>query len=344
MVIISSAGISGSNSFLEAVTRELPEDGGVFRPGVVPMLPDAFFMNFHRMTFDEICFIVASTLIGEDISSEGLREVISESVTEDLPLDKVADRVYALARQEMTGDWESDKSGAIFPVRLIEYMRAASGDKRLLTVVIPADDFGAFVAGNLFSKAENVRIVMLSSRHSPSFTKKIRTFGDAENVDFVKINGSKEQCERLLGRMMNDKELRQRIFLCQATARNPVIVLNKVIQFFQALARLVALRKSEGFAGEEVLGRGVVFYVHRDNEALKEAAPIARRMGLPFLRLEYIDDDTDISSLPALGDKEIGVVIPNVHMPDTGLNNESRKPVIRLAPSFPALKQYFSNL
>ena len=63
----------------EAVVKGLAPDNGLYMPEKIHVLPDAFFKNIGEMTLQEISYVVANTLFGEDVDSEMLRNIVYDA-------------------------------------------------------------------------------------------------------------------------------------------------------------------------------------------------------------------------------------------------------------------------
>ena len=51
----------------EAVVKGLACDRGLYMPESIKMLPQSFFDNIDKMSFQEIAFVVAQAFFGEDV-------------------------------------------------------------------------------------------------------------------------------------------------------------------------------------------------------------------------------------------------------------------------------------
>ena len=63
----STNGQSSSVSLHEAVVKGLASDRGLFMPERIKTLPEDFFDNIGKMSFQEIAYTVADAFFGEDV-------------------------------------------------------------------------------------------------------------------------------------------------------------------------------------------------------------------------------------------------------------------------------------
>ena len=76
MQYYSTNGQSPKVGLQEAVVHGLASDRGLFMPEIIPTIPKAFFKNISEMTLQEIAYVVANTLFGQDVESETLKNIV----------------------------------------------------------------------------------------------------------------------------------------------------------------------------------------------------------------------------------------------------------------------------
>ena len=96
MQYYSTNGNAQMASLQEAVVRGLATDRGLYMPERIPTIPKAFFNNIAEMSLQDISYVVANTLFGEDIESEVLKKIVFETLNFDIPLKHVAQNRYSL--------------------------------------------------------------------------------------------------------------------------------------------------------------------------------------------------------------------------------------------------------
>ena len=83
-------------SLEKAVVKGLAEDKGLYMPERIKPLPQEFFDNIDKLSFQEIAYHVADCFFGEDVDSESLRAIVYDTLQFDCPVVKVTDNIYTL--------------------------------------------------------------------------------------------------------------------------------------------------------------------------------------------------------------------------------------------------------
>ena len=83
----STEGKSSKVSLEEAVMRGLAEDGGLFMPDRIPVLPASFFERIGSLSFQEIAFEVSKALLEDSIPTMDLKRIVEEAIFFDAPRD-----------------------------------------------------------------------------------------------------------------------------------------------------------------------------------------------------------------------------------------------------------------
>ena len=80
----------------KAVVKGLAEDRGLYMPERINKLPQAFFDNIEKMSFQEIAYTVASAFFGEDVDPDALHDIVYDTLSFDCPVVQVKDSIYTL--------------------------------------------------------------------------------------------------------------------------------------------------------------------------------------------------------------------------------------------------------
>ncbi len=129
MKYYSTNGNAPMASLKDAVIKGLAPDGGLYMPERISLIPKAFFNNLEGMTFQEIAYVVANTLFGEDVESDRLKAIVYDALNFPIPLKKVEDNIYVL--ELFHGPTLAFKDvGARFMARLLGYFNEKEQDGR----------------------------------------------------------------------------------------------------------------------------------------------------------------------------------------------------------------------
>src|SRR5574344_2935782 len=80
----------------EAVVKGLAGDRGLYMPESIKPLPEEFFDNIVKLTFQEIAFTVAKAFFGEDVNEDDLKNIVYDTLQFDCPVVAVTENIYSL--------------------------------------------------------------------------------------------------------------------------------------------------------------------------------------------------------------------------------------------------------
>src|SRR5687768_14909336 len=251
----------------QAVTQGLAPDNGLYMPEKIPVLPKDFFENIHKRSFREIAYEVADALIGEDIPTTELKRIVEHTIQFDAPLVTLEKDIYAL--ELFHGPTLAFKDfGARFMSQLLGYF-AGQQQEEIIILVATSGDTGSAVA-NGFLGVQGTRVVVLypSGKVSDIQEKQFTTLG--KNITALEIEGTFDDCQRLVKQAFLDRELKQKYFLTSANSINIARLIPQSFYYFYAYSRIPD-RKNP-----------VIFSVPSGNLGNLTGGLFAQRMGLPI--------------------------------------------------------------
>ena len=82
----------------KAVVKGLAEDKGLYMPESIKPLPQEFFDNCDKMSFQEIAYHVADAFFGEDVDADSLKKIVYDTLAFETPVVPVneKDGIYTL--------------------------------------------------------------------------------------------------------------------------------------------------------------------------------------------------------------------------------------------------------
>ncbi len=265
-------------SLRDAVIQGLAPDNGLFMPETIPTLPSDFFEKMHSLSFQEIAFTVAARLLGDDVPHPVLKRIVHHTINFDAPLVQVEEDIYAL--ELFHGPTLAFKDfGARFMSQLLGFF--ASEEKREITILVATSgDTGSAVANGFFG-VPGTRVIVLypSGKVSDVQEKQFTTLG--KNITAIEIDGTFDDCQRLVKTAFMDSELKQRLFLTSANSINIARLIPQSFYYFYAWSRV------------NQQGKDVVFSVPSGNFGNLTAGLLAKQMGLPvkkFIAATNIND------------------------------------------------------
>lgn len=283
MQYYSTNGNSPKVSLQEAVVHGLASDKGLFMPEVIPTIPKAFFNNISEMSLQDISYVVANTLFGQDIDSKTLKTIVNDTLNFDIPLVHVDENRYSL--ELFHGPTLAFKDvGARFMARLLGHFNKKKGDDVVNVLVATSGDTGSAVA-NGFLNVPGVRVFVLYPKGKVSRIQECQFTTLGANITALEVNGTFDDCQALVKNAFMDKELNEKMQLTSANSINVARFLPQMFYYFYAYAQLAKLGKP--------LDK-IVMSVPSGNFGNITAGLIGKRMGLPISRFIAANNRNDI--------------------------------------------------
>ncbi len=284
MQYYSTNGTTPRVSLQTAVVKGLAADKGLFMPERIPVLPKAFFNNIGDMSLQDISYIVANTLFGDDIESVTLKDIVYDTLNFDIPLKYITDNKYSL--ELFHGPTLAFKDvGARFMARLLGYFNRLSGNEDMVNVLVATSgDTGSAVA-NGFLGVPGVRVFVLYPQGKVSRIQEAQFTTLGQNITAIEVNGTFDDCQALVKSAFMDEELNAHMKLTSANSINVARFLPQMFYYFYAYAQLLK-------RGQDV--SNVVVSVPSGNFGNITAGLIGKRMGLPVKRFIAANNRNDI--------------------------------------------------
>lgn len=267
----------------KAVVKGLAEDKGLYMPEKIQKLPQAFFDEIDKMSFQEIAYTVASAFFGEDVDLDALKDIVYDTLQFDCPVVKVKDNNYTL--ELFHGPTLAFKDvGARFMARLLQYFIRMEGQKEEVNVLVATSgDTGSAVA-NGFLGVDGIHVYVLypKGKVSPIQECQFTTLG--KNITAIEVDGVFDDCQALVKNAFMDIELNQHMKLTSANSINVARFLPQAFYYFNAYARMKALGKADN----------LVMCVPSGNFGNICAALFGHEMGLPVKRFIAANNANDI--------------------------------------------------
>jgi threonine synthase len=273
---------SPSVSLQEAVTKGLAPDKGLYMPEKIKSLPDEFYKNIGNMSFQEMAYRVADAFFGEDIDPDTLKNMVYDTLNFDVPLVHVNDHIYSL--ELFHGPTLAFKDvGARFMARLLGYFIKKQGQSNINVLVATSGDTGSAVA-NGFLGVDGIHVYVLYPKGlvSEIQEKQFTTLG--KNITAVEIDGTFDDCQRLVKSAFLDEELNATLNLTSANSINVARFLPQAFYYFYAYAQALKQGKADH----------LVICVPSGNFGNITAGLFAKRMGLPVKRFIASNNKNDV--------------------------------------------------
>ena len=261
----SLKGKSKKVNFETAVKNGLAKDGGLYFPENVKPLDSNFIKNIGNYSNFEIGYKVIKQFIGDSINKNDLKEILSKTIDFNFPVVKLEKNIYSL--ELFHGPTLAFKDvGARFMANCLGYFN--KNKSKLNTVLVATSgDTGAAVA-NGFYKVKGTNVVILYPKNKVSEIQERQLTTNKNNITALRVNGSFDDCQKIVKKAFIDKELNKKFNLNSANSINVARWLPQSLYYF--------------FAYKELQKENLVFSVPSGNFGNICAGLIAEKLGLPI--------------------------------------------------------------
>ncbi len=262
MKYVSTSGLTGQVSFKEAVIQGIAPDNGLFYPEYIPLLPSSFFHKLRTLSLPEIGYEVMQPFVGTDLNDEQLLQILEETLNFSIPLVEITPKTYTL--------------------ELFHGPTLAFTDKnqKITVLVATSGDTGSAVGkGFLNVPGVEVKILYPAGKVSKLQEQQLTTLG--HNIQALEIDGTFDDCQRMVKEAFRDKELNDALQLTSANSINVARWLPQSIYYFWALAQWP-------------LKEAPVISVPSGNYGNLAAGLLAKAMGLPVKKFIASSNANDV--------------------------------------------------
>ncbi len=257
-------------SFREAVLTGIPLDKGLYFPETIPSLETEFIEELSNLSNEEIAFECISKFSGKDIDEASLKRIVSETINFKFPCHKLSDDISVL--ELFHGPTMAFKDvGARFTSRVLSYFNLSS-KKKITVLVATSGDTGAAVASGFYGvEGVDVFILFPKDRISKVQEKQITSFSG--NIYPVEVNGSFDDCQRMVKEALTDNDLRFKFNFTTANSINISRWIPQTLYYFFAYKQ-----KTDN-------GKDIAVSIPSGNFGNLFSCLVAVGMGLPFQKV-----------------------------------------------------------
>lgn len=276
MVYTDTRDKSAQVSFKQAVVDGMSaKTGGLYVPVEFPKLDGAFISRSPEPSFREVAYEMAKPYVEGEISDSDLQSIIQDAypfTAQVVPIDKIT---YVL--ELFHGPTCAFKDfGARFMARVMAYFNRGENDN-LHILVATSGDTGSAV-GSAFHNVPGIDVTILypDGKISPLQEKQLSTFDG--NVRALKVNGTFDDCQRLVKTAFTDADLRKRFRLSSANSINISRLLPQ--SFYYMYSSLVVRNRIPH--DSKIENPAIIVTVPSGNFGNLTSGLIAREMGAPI--------------------------------------------------------------
>ena len=279
MQFYSTNNASHKSDLKSAVINGMAPDKGLYMPEEISVLPESFWQELPDMDLGEIGFHVLKPYFCPTIPEEEFKKLTKDAFNFPIPLVKVSENISSL--ELFHGPTLAFKDiGARFLARVMAQF-THDLDQNINVLVATSGDTGSAVA-NGFLGVDGVDVYVLYPKGLVSDVqeKQFTTLG--QNVTAIEIDGTFDDCQRLVKSAFMDDELQKKLVLTSANSINLARFLPQMVYYFYAYAQAIKQGKTD-----------IVVSVPSGNFGNLTAGLIAYKMGLPvkhFIAATNIND------------------------------------------------------
>ena len=280
-----------------------------------------FIKNIGNYSNFEIGYKVIKQFIGDSINKNDLKEILSKTIDFNFPVVKLEKNIYSL--ELFHGPTLAFKDvGARFMANCLGYFN--KNKSKLNTVLVATSgDTGAAVA-NGFYKVKGTNVVILYPKNKVSEIQERQLTTNKNNITALRVNGSFDDCQKIVKKAFIDKELNKKFNLTSANSINVARWLPQSLYYF--------------FAYKKLQKENLVFSVPSGNFGNICAGLIAEKLGLP---IKHFIASTNINdTIPRYFKSQVFDPKPTIQTVSNAMDVSSPSNFVRIQEMF----QNFKNL
>ncbi|MGB7972846.1 MAG: threonine synthase [Roseiarcus sp.] len=285
MDYVSTRGAAPTLGFAEALLAGLARDGGLYVPLSVPHLPPDAIRALRGVPYSEAAARLMAPFVGKDFDHAEMNTLSAAAYAgfrhaAIAPLTQVDDNLFALelfhgptlAFKDFAMQWLGPAMNRV--------LRRRNG--RATIIGATSGDTGA-AAIEAFAEQSQVEVFILYPEGRVSDVQRRQmTTVNRPNVHALAIQGSFDDCQRIVKDLFGDLAFRDEMRLSGVNSINWARILAQIVYYFVAAAALGAPERPISFA------------VPTGNFGDVLAGYYAKRMGLPIERLIVATNENDI--------------------------------------------------
>lgn len=287
MEYISTRGKVEPIGFIDAILMGLADDGGLLVPKHIPQLSADTLQKWQQLSYSELALEIFSLYVNNEIPRNELKQLVDDSYAtfrDDAvtPVKRLNDGTYVL--ELFHGPTFAFKDIALqFLGNLYSYVsRKTNSIIHILGAT--SGDTGASAIEGVRGK-EGIRICILHPHGKVSKVQELQmTTVDDANVLNLSVDGTFDDCQRIIKELFADVEFKHRYHLRAINSINIARILAQTVYYFYAYFQLAKNNQAEK----------VNFSVPTGNFGDIFAGYLAQKMGLPIHKLILATNENNI--------------------------------------------------
>jgi len=282
MNYISTRGRAAPAGFRDVLLSGLAPDSGLYVPGEWPRLSAEEIRRISKLEFSDAAAEIVSRFAGEEVALSALQDMAQAAYEpfdspQVVPLRDLGDGDHLL--ELFHGPTFAFKDVAMrFLAQLYDWALEDAAKGKTIVGATSGDTGGAAIAAFAGSKKSEVFMLHPKGRIS-DVQRRMMTTIDAENIVNIAVEGSFDDCQRIVKNLFADADLKSKVDLGGVNSINWVRLAIQTVYYFTAFGALEAPAS---------------FVVPTGNFGDIFAGYVAKRMGLPAGMLCVAVNENDI--------------------------------------------------
>ncbi|MBV9287050.1 MAG: threonine synthase, partial [Hyphomicrobiales bacterium] len=285
MHYVSTRGAAPTLTFADALLAGLARDGGLYSPRSLPRWRPEAIRALRGLEYADLAARIMSPFIGDDFGLTEIEAMTAEAYSlfrhaAIAPVVQIGPNLFAL--ELFHGPTLAFKDFAMqWLARAVDRALARRGARATILGATSGDTGAAAIEAFGGRSQTDVYILFPRGRVSEVQRRQMTTAGQP-NVHAIAIEGTFDDCQRIVKELFNDLVFRDEMGLVGVNSINWARILAQTVYYF---AGAIALGAPE---------RSVSFAVPTGNFGDVLAGYYAKRMGLPVERLVVATNENDI--------------------------------------------------
>ena len=269
-------------SFRDIFLRGLAPDGGLFLPSEIKRYSQSEIKNLSKLSYIDLATEIIFNFCKDDISKDQLKIIIKKSYSnfeneQIVDLKKIGNYNFL---ELYHGPTLAFKDIAMQVIGHLYDHLEVSKDKTVNIIVATSGDTGS-AAISALNDRKNINVFVLHPHNRISnVQRKIMTTIGSNNIFNIAVEGSFDDCQKIVKDMFNDNEFREKINMSGVNSINWARIICQIVYYFYATFKLGV--------------QNVSFSVPTGNFGDIYAGYMAKKMGLPIDKLIVATNKNDI--------------------------------------------------
>ncbi|MDC0426913.1 threonine synthase [Pelagibacteraceae bacterium] len=268
--------------FKQIFQRSLAPDGGLFVPKKIKRFSSRDLKKFKKLSYVDLAVVVISSFCEPTFNKQQLKNLIRKSYKKFKKKNVV--NLVQIDKETLLelyhGPTLAFKDIAMQCIGNIYEEFNKKNDKITNIVVATSGDTGA-AAISALSNRKNIKLFVLHPHNKISkIQRKIMTTIGGSNIYNIAVNGSFDDCQKIVKQMFSDNLFRQTINMSGVNSINWARIIFQIVYYFYSFLRLN--------------NKKINFSVPTGNFGDIYAGYMAKKMGLPIEKLIVATNENDI--------------------------------------------------